>query len=133
MKWALLFITLSAACIGFLWLQQIDPANGTTRGKRIWWRVDIWLKTRPFWFHRTYTCAMYGHRWDDISTRMLGVCDRCFEPWPDTCKHCGSPLRPVGTWLAIWKDGYDSIECLQNKDGLGIHIPAVLVTDQSHD
>ena len=37
-------------------------------------------------------CLVRGHRYGDIATRMLGVCDRCHFPFDGPDPDCGTPM-----------------------------------------
>lgn len=63
-------------------------------------RLREWRSILRYRWHRRVTCRLLGHRWDEITSGMLGACDRCFSDWPTLCRHCGEPVHGPDDWVS---------------------------------
>lgn len=100
------FIVVS--CI-FLVIGTIADAEWEQRPPHI--KRRFWLKMHLV---RHVVCPAIGHKWDDIASGFLGVCDRCYGDWPHTCDRCLTSVR----WLkGKWVSAYEETHCYHG----GIH------------
>lgn len=44
-------------------------------------------------------CRLSGHQWDEIASGMLGVCGRCYQQWPYSCRNCMDPVHGPEDWV----------------------------------
>jgi hypothetical protein len=62
------------------------------------------IAMRRYQFHNRVTCRMRGHKWDEVGSGTLGVCGRCYRPWPYICRHCKEPVHDSDDWVSAGND-----------------------------